>query len=389
MDQLLYDLFQAYYDAMKNKRSTINALAFEIDYESKLFKLYEEIKNESYKIGQSICFISFKPVKREIFAADFRDRIVHHLVYNYISPIFEKLFLNDIYSCRVGKGTSYGVKRVNHFIRSCSLNYKKDCYILKLDINGYFMSIDKHILYKKVEKNFKNYQKNSNFNNNFILRLIHKIIFNNPVKNCIIKGKREYWKNLPKSKSLFYSEENKGLPIGNLTSQIFANVYLNDFDHFVKYKLSCKYYGRYVDDIVIVHSNKEYLKSIISIIEKYLSKELLLKLHPKKIYLQHFSKGVSFLGTIIKPYRIYINNKTKGNFYKKIQFFKTEKENIYKLKDKRLNFLSSMNSYLGAMKNYNTYKLRKKMLMKNLLPNFFPCVYTFGGYNKICMKYKF
>jgi hypothetical protein len=387
---LLYDLFQAYYDARKNKRFTTNALSFEIDYESKLFLLYKELINETYKIGQSICFISFKPVKREIFAADFRDRIVHHLVYNYISPIFEKLFLNDIYSCRVGKGTSYGIKRVNHFIRSCSLNYKKDCYILKLDINGYFMSIDKHILYKKVEQNIKNYQKNDNFNNNFILRLIHKIIFNNPVKNCIIKGKREYWKGLPKSKSLFYSGENKGLPIGNLTSQLFANVYLNDFDHFVKYKLGCKYYGRYVDDIVIVHNDKEYLKSIISIIEKYLSKELLLKLHPKKIYLQHFSKGVSFLGTIIKPYRIYINNKTKGNFYKKIQFFKIqkEKENIYKLKDKRLNFLSSINSYLGAMKNYNTYRLRKKMLMKNLLPNFYPCVYTFGSYNKICMKYK-
>jgi len=387
---LLYDLFQAYYDARKNKRFTTNALSFEIDYESKLFLLYRELINETYRIGQSICFISFKPVKREIFAADFRDRIVHHLVYNYISPIFEKLFLNDIYSCRVGKGTSYGIKRVNHFIRSCSLNYKKDCYILKLDINGYFMSIDKYILYKKVEQNLKKYQKNSNFNNNFILRLIHKIIFNNPVKNCIIKGKREYWKGLPKSKSLFYSGENKGLPIGNLTSQLFANVYLNDFDHFVKYELGCRYYGRYVDDIVIVHNNKEYLKSIISIIEKYLSKELLLKLHPKKIYLQHFSKGVSFLGTIIKPYRIYINNKTKGNFYKKIQFFKTqkEKEYIYKLKDKRLNFLSSINSYLGAMKNYNTYRLRKKMLMKNLLPNFFPCVYTFGSYNKICMKYK-
>ena len=191
---------------------------------------------------------------------------------------------------------------------------------------------------------------------------------------------------MPKSKSLFYSGENKGLPIGNLTSQLFANVYLNDFDHFVKYKLGCKYYGRYVDDIVIVHNDKEYLKSIISIIEKYLSKELLLKLHPKKIYLQHFSKGVSFLGTIVKPYRIYINNKTKGNFYKKIQFFKTktEKENIYKLKDKRLNFLSSINSYLGAMKNYNTYRLRRKMLMKNLLPNFYPCVYTFGNYDKIC-----
>src|SRR3989344_410607 len=130
--KLLYDLFQAYYDARKNKRRTINALSFEIDYETKLFELYEEIKNEKYEISPSICFICFKPVKREIFAADFRDRIIHHLIYNYINPYFERLFLNDIYSCRAGKGTSYGIKRLDHFNRSCSENYKKDCYILKL-----------------------------------------------------------------------------------------------------------------------------------------------------------------------------------------------------------------------------------------------------------------
>ena len=128
--KLLYNLFQAYYDARKNKRSTINALAFEIDYESKLFLLYNEIKTETYKIGKSICFISFKPVKREIFAADFRDRIVHHLIYNYISPIFERLFLNDIYSCRIGKGTLYGIKRLNHFICSCSKNPKRLLFLV-------------------------------------------------------------------------------------------------------------------------------------------------------------------------------------------------------------------------------------------------------------------
>ena len=150
--KLLNDLFQAYYDARRNKRNTISALKFEVDYEKKLFKLYEEIKNRNYQLNESICFISFYPVQREIFAADFRDRIVHHLIYNYISPIFERQFINDAYSCREGKGTSYGIKRIDHFIRSCSRNYKKDCYILKLDIKGYFMSMDRSILYEKIEK---------------------------------------------------------------------------------------------------------------------------------------------------------------------------------------------------------------------------------------------
>jgi RNA-directed DNA polymerase len=362
--QLLYDLFQAYYDARKHKRSTTNALAFEIDYETKLFKLYEEIKNEKYEINPSICFINFLPTKREIFAGDFRDRIVHHLIYNYINSFFERLFINDAYSCRKGKGTSYGIKRVDHFIRSCSENYKKDCYILKLDIKGYFMSIDKNILYKKVKNTLNHFRERANFDVDFILRLVHKIIFHDHVKNCIIKGRREDWAGLPKSKSLFYASKDKGLPIGNLTSQLFGNVYLNEFDNFFKYKLGCKYYGRYVDDMVIIHKDKEYLKSVILILKQKLFEMTFLELHPKKIYLQHFSKGVAFLGTIIKPYRIYVKNRIKGNFYKKIfywnDFFEKSKYKFSKVAGR--NFLASINSYLGIMACHNTYKLRKNIL---------------------------
>lgn len=118
--KIVTDLFQAYFDARKNKRSTQNALAFEKHFESYIFELADEIMEKRYTIKPSICFIVNKPVKREIFAADFRDRVVHHLIYNYISPIFEKVFINDSYSCRVGKGTHYGISRVEHFIRSCS-----------------------------------------------------------------------------------------------------------------------------------------------------------------------------------------------------------------------------------------------------------------------------
>jgi len=366
--QLLYDLFQAYYDARKNKRNTVNALAFEIDYEKNIFQLYNDLINKKYKIGQSICFISQKPVKREVFAADFRDRIVHHLIYNYINPFFEKSFINDAYSCRKNKGTSYGIKRVNHFIRSCSENYKKDCYILKLDIKGYFMGIDKNILYKKIERNI---------NDDFILQLIKKIIFYDPTKKCIIKGRKENWFGLPKSKSLFFAGKDKGLPIGNLTSQLFGNVYLNNLDYFIKHNLKCKYYGRYVDDIVIVHNNRKYLKAIIPVIRNYLQNNLLLKLHPNKIYLQHFSKGVSFLGTVIKPYRIYIKNKTKGNFYKKIQQFNAVTNS---------KFLASINSYLGIMGNYNTFNLRKSIFENCLGGGLKEKFIVSPNYRKIILK---
>ncbi|MDD3303240.1 MAG: reverse transcriptase domain-containing protein [Candidatus Gracilibacteria bacterium] len=153
--KLLYDLFQAYYDARKNKRNTLNQLDFEFNLEENLINLGEELFSGKYEVGRSIYFIQNHPVKREVFAGDFRDRVVHHLIYNYISPIFEKEFIYDSYSCRKGKGTSLGIKRVSKFIRSCSENYTKDCYVLKLDISGYFMSINKDILFEKIERVLK------------------------------------------------------------------------------------------------------------------------------------------------------------------------------------------------------------------------------------------
>ena len=236
-DQLLLDLFQAYYDARRNKRNTINALNFETDYEHHVIKLHEEIINGNYQIKPSICFINYKPVQREIFAADFRDRVVHHLVYNYIAPIFDKTFINDSYSCRQGKGTHYGIKRVGKFIRSCSQNYHNDCYILKLDIKGYFMSISRDKLYEIVKSHLIKYQYTSDFDFQLVLSLIKQIIFNDPTKNYIMKGKQSDWEGLPPSKSLFHSDNGKGFPIDNLTSQLFSNVYFNQFDNFIKKEL--------------------------------------------------------------------------------------------------------------------------------------------------------
>ncbi len=153
--QLVLDLFHAYYDARKNKRRSASVLTFEENYQRKLFELFAEIVNRQYKIGPSTCFMVKKPVQREIFAADFRDRIIHHLIFNYINPVFEKHFTKDSYSCRLRKGTSFGIQRADHFLRACSENYQKDCWILKLDIEGYFMAMDRNILFEKIEKKFE------------------------------------------------------------------------------------------------------------------------------------------------------------------------------------------------------------------------------------------
>ena len=338
--------------------------------------------------GRSITFVVEKPVKREIFAADFRDRIVHHLIINKLNPLFEKQFIYDSYSCRVNKGTHFGIKRVTRFIRQCSQNYKLPCYILKLDIEGFFMHIDKNILFNRLQT-FIN-EKYIAPDKELLIELCRKVIFNDSTKNCFIKGKKTDWDNLPKTKSLFHSPVNCGLPIGNLTSQILANFYLDSFDHYIKHDLQIKYYGRYVDDFVIVHNDKEYLKSLIPQLSNFLLSTLSLTLHPRKIYLQPYENGVKFLGVVIKPGRTYIARRTKGNFYKTITAWNIIiKENNNKLSPENLKlFLSSINSYLGILKHYETYKLRKKMLLQNLSAYFWNYVYISGGYCKLVPKIK-
>jgi len=185
----LADLFEAYADCRTNKRNTMNALAFELDYEQELVTLWQEINAGTYAPGRSIAFIIDRPVKREIFAADFRDRVVHHLLINKLNPLFEKIFIYDSYACRKGRGTHFGIQRIDRFIRQCSHNYTKDCAVLKLDIQGFFMAIDKRILWAKLRDLIMHQYHHSD--KDIVLALCHKVLSNNPTKNCFIKGIRD------------------------------------------------------------------------------------------------------------------------------------------------------------------------------------------------------
>lgn len=384
------ELLQAYYDCIKRKKSTQGAIEFECDRYWNLKVLLNDLNNGTYEIGYSSTFIVCYPVYREVFAGDFRDRIVHHLLINKINHIFEeKAFINDAYACRIGRGTLYGVKRLESSIRSCSENYTKETYVFKGDLKSFFMTIDKSLLYEKLSSFIT---ENSSFYNisekelDFILWLSKKIIFHTPQKKCIIKGNSYLWKKLPLDKSLFSCDNNHGLPIGNLTSQIFANFFLSFFDKYVTETLNFKYYGRYVDDFYIVDCNKEKIKKSINKIDTFL-KEYGITLHPKKIYLQNINKGVKFVGGVVKPNRIYVSNRTKGNFYKKIcginkKFINNEKitiENIIKTE-------SYINSYIGHMIYYNTFKLRKKLL-DNILSDKAKKYYKISKtYNKVTVR---
>jgi retron-type reverse transcriptase len=355
-------LFAAYYECRRNKRKTHNALRFELNQEKEIDSLYEDILAGRYEVGHSRAFIIVEPVQREIFAADFRDRVIHHYIIARLEPIIERLLIYDSYSCRTGKGTHFGVTRINQFIRSCSQNYTTDCYILKVDIQGFFMNIKKERLFEKTLAMIEKYY--TKFDRQLLIDLCKKVILHNPVPDCIVKGAQQDWKGLPANKSLFSTGGKVGIPIGNLTSQVFANLYLNDFDQFIKRELKQRYYGRYVDDCVFVNSSKDELKLLVGRLSAFLQENLALQLHPKKIWLQHYTKGVLFTGIFIKPYRRYVGKRIK------------RKINTVMINNYRSNFtpdaqttaanlthwVSSVNSYLGTCKHYNTYHLRKKLI---------------------------
>jgi hypothetical protein len=179
-----------------------------------------------------------------------------------------------------------------------------------------------------------------------------------------MKGNLSDWNGLPSSKSLFYCAPNKGLPIGNLTSQLFSNVYMHVFDNYITSGLDLKYYGRYVDDFVIVHQDKEFLKKLIPQIRDFLDTNLHIELHPKKIYLQHYTKGVLFLGAIIKPNRLYVAKRTVGNFKKALHAINHRMQGeLFPDKNELHKIRSSVNSYLGSMQHFNSYNVKKKILL--------------------------
>ena len=230
------ELYSAYLDCIKNKKSSIDYLEYELKYKKNdLLKLLEEINTKTYKLWNSYSFIAYKPKIREIFAANFRDRIVHHLLVWNLEQYFEKRLYKNVFSCRTWLGALLWIKTLFKDLNKV----KDDNYYLQLDLKWFFMNIDKDILLKLVNKHIKK----KNFNNHLILRYLTKeIIFNDPVRWVVKKWKMSLYKLVPKSKSLFWRPKNKWLPIWNLTSQFFANIYLNELDNYIKRDMQTKYY---------------------------------------------------------------------------------------------------------------------------------------------------
>jgi len=352
------ELFTAYFDCLKHKRHSRAALEFELDLERNLFGLLDDINSFAYRPDRYSVFIIDKPVKREVFAASFRDRIVHHLVANAINPFVEKRLIYDCYANRKGKGTHFGIERLRHFMASSTDNWKKEAWCLKLDIKGFFMSIDRTVLWKNLRDYLLAVYPHGNLP--VIMHLLETILFTDPTEGCLFRSQASKWQNLDPSKSLFAAGEGLGLPIGNLTSQIMANFYMSYLDHFVKHDLGIEMYGRYVDDFFLIHRDKEYLKECLHGIERFLNDELHLRLNPKKVYLQPVNHGVKFLGVVIEPGHMNVARRTVSNFKKNIDSTNFAVNDHRQSKSEVQKSIASINSYLGLFSHYDTFSVRNR-----------------------------
>lgn len=308
------NLFQAWNEFRKGKRKRKDVQIFERNLEDNLFELHGKLRNKTYRHGSYDSFFVHDPKLRHIHKASVEDRIIHHLFYKYLYELFDKSFIYDSYSCRLEKGTHQGVKRLEKFTRIVSRNYIRGCWALKLDIKKFFASVDHEILKELLRK--KVHDKD-------IIWLLGEVVDSFP----------------------------KGIPLGNLTSQIFANIYLNELDQFVKHQLKARYYLRYADDFLILFSCDQYDRlvyhtKLISLIKQFLRDNLKLKLHPRKIILRRLDWGIDFLGYIVLPHYILPRTKTKRRIFIKLKA---------KIDDE--NFGQSLQSYLGYLSHANSYKL--------------------------------
>ena len=304
------ELVSAYFDCRKGKRNSASAAAFEIGLENNLRNLYDELNSGTYMPGRSICFVITRPKPREVWAAEFRDRIVHHLLYNRIAPRFHASFIADSCACIPGRGTLYAAKRLESKVRSITQSWSKPAHYLKCDIANFFVSIDKDILFQLIAKKV---------NEPWWLNLAGLILFHDPRENYEMHGSTEMLKLVPPHKRLTNHPASKGLPIGNLSSQLFANIYMNALDQYTKHQIGVKHYIRYVDDFVLLHESPQWLNDAKEKIETFLSSKLSIILNPTKTVLQPIDRGIDFVGQVIKPWRCTTRKRTRNDALNRIR----------------------------------------------------------------------
>jgi RNA-directed DNA polymerase len=323
------NLILAWRRARKGKTKKDYIREFEQDTLGNLLRLSEELKNQTYKPKPLVNFIVKDPKTRKISKSAFRDRIVHHAIVRVIEPVFDKTFIYDSCANRIGKGNLFALNRFDKFKREVTKNKSRIAFCLKADITHYFEEVNHEILLNIIKRKIKDEK---------VIWLIEQII-----------------NNTSNSFGGQFTFGKKGMPLGNLTSQFFANVYLNELDYFVKHKLEARYYIRYVDDFVILHNSREKLEKWKLEIERFLRERIKLELHPQKSKIIPLSRGIDFVG-----FRNFYHYKLlrKRNIRKILFKIKQYQEGELG-KEKLLESFQGWNAYA---KWANSYKLRRRIV---------------------------
>ena len=373
-EELYADLHDAYEDTRQTKVHSSAHIEFELDLEQILHRICSDIYQRKYAPDAAKRFLCEDPVKREVFCSSFSHRVVCRLLYNYLSPLLEPGFIYDSYSCQKGKGTQLGRKRFAHHIRSCSGNYHYRTYVLKGDLSGYFMSIDREILLNIVMDRIGRRLKRTGveIDLDLVEYLTTLIIRRDPLKNCITIGPESDFDGIPPQKLMKNAPPGVGLAIGDITSQLFSNVYLDELDRYVKRVLKCKHYGRYVDDFYVVSRNREYLLTVKKQIDTFLRQRLHLALHPLKTRVIPVHMGVLFLGALVLPHRVYVRTRTLKRFHAAL--YKLEQQCIRSSNpsEEELEHMRSvLNSYLGHLRHFKAYREVMKALAHSPVMKYF------------------
>lgn len=382
------DILEAYEDCTRHKKGKQQCIEFSLNAEEELIRLHEDLCNGTYKPDRSACFIVTHPVRREIIASSFRDRIVHHYIKLRMDPLYEDWF-NELGSvsknCRKNEGPQSAANLLEKMIHDVSEGYTKDCWVLLYDINSYFMSIDKSILWEMMEDFIRGRYTGPDMD--VLIWLTRLTAFWCPQKNCDFLSPRSAWDRLPPSKSLMHNDDNTGIAPGNLSSQDEANFYLTPLDYFVTREKGFPNYVRFMDDGRVVSDSKEALLKLRDEMDEFLLEQLKLKLHPRKVRILHQSQGIPFVGYILKPGRRYITNRIVGHMYNKIFFFNKMAEEG-KAEEYAEKFVASINSYWGMMVHSNSYGTRVKS-SRIFHKAWFKYAYIASGYSKLVLGHKY
>lgn len=311
----LDNLLEAWDEFIVGKRSRKDVQLFGLNLMDNLMDLHHDLTHGRYQHGPYQAFSISDPKPRSIHKASVRDRVLHHAIYKKLYPFFDRTFIADSYSCRLDKGTLKAIKRFRQLASKTSRNNTQTCWVLKCDIRKFFASIDQGILLYILSIYIPDKK---------ILGLLERIIT-----------------------SFQSTEQGKGLPLGNLTSQLLVNIYMNEFDQYVKHRLKVRYYLRYADDFAILSASKNELSELIDPIQKFLDQCLQLELHPDKVSINTLASGVDWLGWVQFPHHLVLRTATKQRMQRKLR---------------RVPSPESLASYLGLIQHGNADSLRVELL---------------------------